>query len=75
MFNEVPTASEQIAKQILENYDIKDSQNVQDILKQVFCPLFESMLKGEMENHLSYTEHERSVKNSQNAHNGYTPRR
>lgn len=48
MTKKAPTAGEQIAKQILDNYDIKDAQDVQDILKQIFGSLFESMLKGEM---------------------------
>lgn len=69
-----PTASEQIAKQILANYDLKTAQDVQDVLKQIFGPLFESMLKGEMENHLGYAEHERTGTSSENARNGYTPK-
>lgn len=43
-----PTPGEQIAQQILENYDLKDAQDVQDALKQVFGPIFEAVLKGEM---------------------------
>ena len=69
-----PTASEQIAKQILANYDLKTAQDVQDVLKQIFGPLFESMLKGEMENHLGYAEHERTGTSNENARNGNTPK-
>lgn len=69
-----PTAGAQIAKQILEKYDIKDAQDIQDVLKQIFGPLFESMLKGEMKNHLGYAEHERFGNDSQNTRNGYTPK-
>ena len=69
MTKKAPTAGEQIAKQILENYDIKDARDVQDVLKQVFGPLLESMLKGEIENRLSYAEHERSGNDSQDSHN------
>lgn len=65
------TPGEQIAQQILSNYDIKDAQDVQDVLKQICAPIFESMLKGELENHLCYEKHERTAE-SDNYRNGYS---
>lgn len=65
------TPGEQIAQQILNNYDIKSSEDVQDVLKQIFGPIFESMLKGEMENHLGHKKHERS-EDGDNVRNGYS---
>ena len=66
-----PTFGEQIAQQILENYDIKDAQDIQDALKQVFGPIFEAVLKGEMQNHLGYEKNGHS-EDSTNARNGYS---
>ena len=34
------TPCEQIAQQILNNYDIKSAEDVQDVLKQIFGPIF-----------------------------------
>ena len=65
------TPGEQIAQQILNNYDIKSAEDVQDVLKQIFGPIFESMLKGEMENHLGHKKHERS-EDGDNVRNGYS---
>ena len=65
------TPGEQIAQQILNNYDIKSAEDVQDVLKQIFGPIFESMLKGEMENHLGHKRHERS-EDGDNVRNGYS---
>ena len=65
------TPGEQIAQQILNNYDIKSAEDVQDVLKQIFSPIFESMLKGEMENHLGHKKHERS-EDGDNVRNGYS---
>lgn len=31
----------------LKNYKLKDTQDIQDALKQVFGPIFEAVLKGE----------------------------
>ena len=36
---------ELIAKQLMESYDPKSAQNIQDIFKTIFGPMFESMLK------------------------------
>lgn len=60
---------EQIAQQILSNYDLNDAQDVPNIMKQIFGTIFESMLKDEMEKHLGYEKHER-VANCDHARNG-----
>ena len=49
-------------------------EDVQDVLKQIFAPIFESMLKGEMENHLGHKNHERS-EDGGNVRNGYSSKR
>ena len=67
--NSPSAPGEQIAKQILDNYDLKNAQDVQEVMKQIFGPIFESMLKGEMENHLGYEKHGRS-ESSTNSRNG-----
>ena len=41
------------------------------VLKQIFGPIFESMLKGEIENHLGHKKHERS-EDGDNVRNGYS---
>ncbi len=69
--NSPSAPGEQIAKQILDNYDLKNAQDVQEVMKQIFGPIFESMLKGEMENHLGYEKHGCS-ESSTNSRNGYS---
>ena len=61
-----------IAKAILENYQPKSVQEMQDALKDIFGPMFEAMLQGEMDNHLGYTNNERGEKETENRRNGYT---
>ncbi|SFI19074.1 Transposase, Mutator family [Selenomonas ruminantium] len=65
------TPGEQIAQQILSHYDLKDAQDVQNVMKQIFGPIFESMLKGEMKNHLGYEKNEHAA-GCDNARNGYS---
>ncbi len=43
-----------IAKAILEEYQPKTREDMQDAMKDVFGPIFEAMLQGEMESHLGY---------------------
>lgn len=66
-----PTPAEDIARQIMEAYQPKDSQEIQDAVKQIFAPIFEAALKGKMDNHLGYSSHERS-ETTHNSRNGYS---
>ena len=66
-----PTPGEQIAQQILANYDLKNAQDVQDALKQIFGPIFEAVLNGEMQNHLGY-EKNGHPQDPTNVRNGYS---
>ena len=66
-----PTPAEDIARQIMEAYQPKDAQEIQDAVKQIFAPIFEAALKGEMDNHLGCSSHERSEMRN-NSRNGYS---
>ena len=44
---------------------------MQDALKDVFGPLFEKMLQGELNNHLGYDVHSKEPKEHDNRRNGY----
>ena len=48
------TPGENLAKQIIEQYKPKSVADMQDALKDIFGPMFEAMLQGEMNNHLGY---------------------
>lgn len=45
---------------------------MQSALRDIFTPMFEVMLQGEMEGHLGYESNERGIKGSRNRRNGYT---
>lgn len=65
------TPGELIAKSIMETYDPKTTDDIQDALKSIFGPIFESMLDGEMEHHLGYASNDRSDKATTNRRNGH----
>ena len=66
-----PTPADNIAKQIMEAYHPQDAQDIQDVVKRIFAPIFEAALKAEMQNHLGYASHARTD-SSDNARNGYS---
>ena len=61
-----------IAKAILEQYKPTNQEEMQDALKDIFGPMFEAMLQGEMDDHLGYESNDRGAKGTENRRNGYT---
>ena len=49
-----PTNGEIMAKEIIAKYKPKTVEDMQNAIKDIFGPMFEAMLNGEMDNHLGY---------------------
>lgn len=62
---------EVIAKMILEQYQPKNKEDMQDAIKDIFGPMFEAMLQGEMDAHLGYETNDHGSKKTTNRRNGY----
>ncbi|MBO4808881.1 MAG: IS256 family transposase [Lachnospiraceae bacterium] len=65
-------AAEAVAKAIIENYKPETVEDMQLAIKDIFGPMFEAMLQGEMDNHLGYTSNDHGYKDTDNRRNGYT---
>lgn len=63
-------AAEKIAKAILEEYEVGSVEDMQSALKDVFGPMFEAMLKGELKNYLGYESNSKEPKETTNRRNG-----
>ena len=50
--NSQNTRGAAIAKAIMEEYQPQTREEMQDAIKDVFGPMFEAMLQGEMDSHL-----------------------
>lgn len=61
-----------IVNEILEQYNPTTVEDMQNALKDIFGPMFEAMLKGEMNNHLGYENNDHREKKTANRRNGYT---
>src|SRR5699024_6011056 len=62
-----------IIHQLLEEYDIKTAEDIQDALKDLLGGTIKEMMEAEMNQHLGYEKSERS--NNDNYRNGYKHKR
>ena len=60
-----------LAQAILEAYQPQTAQEMNNALKDLFGPLMESMLQGELNHHLGYESHDKGPKKDANRRNGY----
>lgn len=67
-------AAESIANEILKNYNPESVEDMQEALKDIFGPMFEGLLKGELNHHLGYESNSKEAKSTSNRRNGSTPK-
>ena len=60
-----------LAKAILEAYQPETAEDMNNALTDLFGPMFEAMLKGEMNHHLGYDSNDKGPKKDDNRRNGY----
>ena len=65
-------ASRAIAQAIIDNYKPETAEDMQDALRDIFGPMFEAMLQGEMNSHLGYGSNDHGYKETDNRRNGCT---
>lgn len=61
-----------IAQAIIDQYQPKSADDMQDALRDIFGPMFEAMLQEEMNSHLGYGTNDHCYKETANRRNGYT---
>ena len=65
-------ASVQIANAIIAAYKPESIAEMNEAIKEVCGPMFEAILKGELENHLGYESNSKLEKATTNRRNGYS---
>lgn len=63
--------SVELAQSIIDTYQPESIEDMQNALKDIFGPMFEAMLQGELNHHLGYEAHEKAEKPTDNRRNGY----
>lgn len=64
-----------LAKAILEAYQPETVEDMNNALKDLLGPMFEAMLKGEMNHHLGYDSNDKGPKKTRIAETVMEPRR
>jgi len=59
---------------LLEHYQPKDAQDVQDMLKNLLGETLQGMLEAEMDDHLGYSKYDYKNKETDDSRNGYSPK-
>lgn len=65
------TPNRKIAQAIIDAYKPTNVEEMQDAIKDIFGPMFEAMLQGEMDSHLGYKSNDHGYKETDNRRNGY----
>ena len=60
-----------LAQAIVDQYNPQSVEDMNDALKDIFGPMFEAMLQGEMNTHLGYENNDKGAKSTDNRRNGY----
>ena len=68
-------AAVKIAQEIIAAYKPESVSEMQDAIKDVFGPMFEAILNGEMENYLGYESNAKTEKSTDNRRNGYSDKK
>lgn len=55
----------------MERYHPTNKTEIEDALKDIFAPMLEAILQGEMDNHLGYASNDHGAKDTDNRRNGY----
>lgn len=66
-----PERKELISK-LIEEFDLKSATDIEDMFKQMFGPMLQGMLEGELDDHLGYDKYEHAGGSSLNSRNGHS---
>ena len=62
----------EIFKTLIEDYNIKDTNDIKDMLKDLLSGTIQTMLEAEIEHELGYAKHSMKDKITSNARNGHS---
>lgn len=69
---------QRLVNEFIKQFQPQTAADVQDILKEMFAPVLQGMLEGEMDDHLGYKKYQRTAEEAQepgsNSRNGHSPK-
>lgn len=64
-----------LIKELIDQYGVKTTDDIKDMLKDLLGETIQTMLEGEIEEELGYSKYNYEEKNTQNSRNGYMPKK
>ena len=64
-----------LIKELIDQYGVKTTDDIKDMLKDLLGETIQTMLEGEIEEELGYSKYNYYEKNTQNSRNGYSPKK
>lgn len=61
----------EILKKLIQEYDVKTTRDVQEMLKDLFSETIQEILEAELDEHLGYDRYDNQNKRTTNSRNGY----
>ena len=61
----------EILKKLIQEYDVKTTRDIQEMLKDLFAETIQEMLEAELDEHLGYDRYDNQNKKTTNSRNGY----
>ena len=61
----------EILKKLIQEYDVKTTRDVQEMLKDLFSETIQEMLEAELDEHLGYDRYDNQNKSTTNSRNGH----
>ena len=61
----------EILKKLIQEYDVKTTRDVQEMLKDLFSETIQEILEAELDEHLGYDRYDNQNKKTTNSRNGY----
>lgn len=70
--NEQSPERQELFKKLIEEYNLKTAADVQNMMKEMFAPMLQSMLEGELDDQLGYDKYEHTEEPNPNSRNGHS---
>jgi len=70
--NKVSPEKKELARKLVEEFNLKTAADAQNLLKEIFGPMLQSMLEGELDDKLGYDKYERTDEAKPNSRNGHS---
>jgi putative transposase len=69
------TLPKEVIKNLIKEYDLKDTKDINNMLKDLFAETIEEMLKAELDEELGYSKYDYKNKSGDNSRNGSSKKR